>query len=74
MIYNAKNLFSFQKLFDFTKISNMDLYDPEINLNTITPYINKNDNMYSSDEDEDADADADADEIKEKNKDENKNK
>lgn len=39
MIYNTKQLFSSEKLFDFTKISNNDLYDPSMDLSKIRPYL-----------------------------------
>lgn len=39
MIYNTKELFSLEKLFDFTKISNSELYDPSMNLSKIRPYL-----------------------------------
>ena len=39
MIYNAKELFSSEKLFDFTKISNIELYDPSMDLSKIRPYL-----------------------------------
>lgn len=39
MIYNAKELFSYEKVFDFTKIANMDLYDPDMDLSSIKPYL-----------------------------------
>ena len=39
MLYNTKELFSSEKLFDFTKISNWDLYNPEMDLSKIRPYL-----------------------------------
>jgi len=39
MIYNTKELFSSEKLFDFTKISNSELYDPSMDLSKIIPYL-----------------------------------
>ena len=42
MIYNTKQLFSHEKLFDFTSVVNMDLYDSELDLSKIRPYLNMN--------------------------------
>lgn len=39
MIYNTKELFSSEKIFDFTKISNSELYDPTMDLSNIRPYL-----------------------------------
>ena len=49
MIYNAKELFSSEKIFDFTSLSNMDLYEEDIDLSKIRPYLdlayNRNENI-----------------------------
>ena len=56
MIYNAKELFSSEKLFDFTKISNSELYDPSMDLSKIRPYLDLSYNTKISDkEDKDKD-------------------
>lgn len=49
MIYNAKELFSSEKLFDFTKISNSELYDPSMDLSKIRPYLDLSYNTKISD-------------------------
>ena len=68
MIYNAKELFSSEKLFDFTKISNSELYDPSMDLSKIRPYLDLSYNTKISDkEDKDKDKNEDKDE-KDKNK------
>ena len=54
MIYNAKELFSSEKLFDFTKISNSELYDPSMDLSKIRPYL---DLSYNTKIDKDDDGD-----------------
>jgi|UniRef100_A0A6C0IPH3 hypothetical protein len=56
MIYNTKQLFSSEKLFDFTKISNSELYDPSIDLSKIRPYL---DYSYNNKIDKDYDGDKD---------------
>ena len=61
MIYNTKQLFSSEKLFDFTKISNSELYDPSIDLSKIRPYL---DLSYNNKISEDKDEDKDKDEVK----------
>ena len=39
MIYNAKKLFSIQNIVDFTNIANYDLYNPDMDLSKIKPYL-----------------------------------
>lgn len=68
MIYNAKELFSLEKLFDFTKISNSELYDPSMDLSKIRPYLDLSYNTKISDN-EDKDT-----EDNDKNKDKDKDK
>jgi hypothetical protein len=55
MIYNAKELFSSEKLFDFTKISNSELYDPSMDLSKIRPYLDLSFNTKISDKEENND-------------------
>jgi hypothetical protein len=68
MIYNAKELFSSEKLFDFTKISNSELYDPSMDLSKIRPYLDLSYNTKISDK-KDKDKDKDNDKDKKENKD-----
>ena len=63
MIYNTKELFSSEKLFDFTKISNSELYDPSMDLSKIRPYLDLSYNTKISDKQD-----------KDKDKKENKDK
>jgi len=72
MIYNTKELFSSEKLFDFTKISTSELYDPSMDLSKIRPYLDLSYNTkISNKEDKDKDKDKDKKENKDK-KDKNK--
>lgn len=57
MIYNAKELFSSEKLFDFTKISNSELYDPSMDLSKIRPYLDVSYNTKISDKEDKKDKD-----------------
>lgn len=59
MIYNAKELFSSEKLFDFTKISNSELYDPSMDLSKIRPYLDVSYNTKISDKEDKKDKDKD---------------
>ena len=58
MIYNAKELFSSEKLYDFTKTSNSDLYDNSMDLSKIRPYLDISyNNKISYDKNEEKDKD-----------------